>query len=258
MRWVACLAIVIALHGGIVVSLLSHRTRDADPLPPAPEAILLDLPAEISPPPHAQSELRAQAMEPPPEPEPEPPRAERPAAPSVARPVLAPEPAMPAPAVAAEVALPVLPPAPPPPRQVAPWTQIPRPSVQRRTAPAPEQAIAAPAQAVAPAPAAALPPAPASNAVPNWRSELIGKLLRAKRYPEGARARGEQGTALTTFTLDRGGHVLLASVTRGSGSYQLDEEAVAVIHRAAPLPALPAEVPGSTITLTVPIAFTLR
>ncbi len=86
----------------------------------------------------------------------------------------------------------------------------------------------------------------------------MGKLLRAKRYPEAARARGEQGTAYATFTVDRGGHVLSARLAKGSGSYQLDDEAVALIRRAEPLPPLPAEMPGLTATLTVPVAFALR
>ena len=107
-------------------------------------------------------------------------------------------------------------------------------------------------------PADARPAAAASNAVPNWRSELMSKLLRAKRYPDGSRSRGEQGTAYATFTMDRSGHVLSVSVTRGSGSYRLDEEAVALIRRAEPLPAVPAEMPGTIIMLTVPVAFVLR
>jgi protein TonB len=100
--------------------------------------------------------------------------------------------------------------------------------------------------------------APPSNAVPTWRGELVGRLQRAKRYPDSARSRGEQGVAMTTFTMDRAGHVLAASLVRSSGSPALDEEAVALIRRAEPLPPMPAEMLGATVTLTVPVSFALR
>ena len=109
-----------------------------------------------------------------------------------------------------------------------------------------------------PAPAASAPLAPPSNAVPTWRGELVGRLQRAKRYPDSARSRGEQGVAMTTFTMDRAGHVLATSLVRSSGSPALDEEAVALIRRAEPLPPMPAEMPGATVTLTVPVSFALR
>ncbi len=61
-----------------------------------------------------------------------------------------------------------------------------------------------------------------------------------------------------TFTIDRGGHVLSVNLVRGSGSQSLDEEAVALVHRADPLPAVPAELAGNTLTLTLPVTFSLR
>jgi protein TonB len=122
----------------------------------------------------------------------------------------------------------------------------------------PERAVApSPPDKAAPS-AAGAPAAPASNVPPNWRSTLIGRLQQAKRYPASARARDEEGVATITFTLDRQGHVVSVALTRSSGSAALDEEAVALIHRAEPLPALPPEMHGDTITLTAPISFVLR
>ena len=94
--------------------------------------------------------------------------------------------------------------------------------------------------------------------MPTWRGDLVGRLQRAKRYPDSARSRGDQGVATATFTIDRAGHVLSASLVHSSGSAVLDEEAVALIHRAEPLPPMPAEMSGATITLTVPVTFSLR
>lgn len=150
------------------------------------------------------------------------------------------------------------PPQPPPPRQAARPTP-PRREVAQATEPAmPAQpAPASPSAAPAAVPAIA-PAALPSNVVPTWRGELVGRLQRAKRYPDSARSRGEQGVAMATFTMDRAGRVLAASLVRSSGSPTLDEEAVALIRRAGPLPPMPAEMPGATVTLTVPVTFALR
>ena len=94
--------------------------------------------------------------------------------------------------------------------------------------------------------------------MPSWRSDLLGRLQRAKRYPEAARERGEQGVATVTFTMDRGGRVLAVSIVRSSNSPLLDEGAAAMIRRAEPLPPVPAEVAGTTVTLTIPVSFSLR
>ena len=51
-----------------------------------------------------------------------------------------------------------------------------------------------------------------------------------------ASARGQHGTAELRFTVDRSGHVLSARIERGSGHPLLDEETLALIQRAQPLP----------------------
>ena len=94
--------------------------------------------------------------------------------------------------------------------------------------------------------------------MPAWQGRLIGQLQRAKRYPDAARSAGQEGASIISFTMDRSGQVLSVRLVRSSGSAVLDEEAVALVHRAAPLPAPPAEIPGRTITLTVPIRFSLQ
>jgi protein TonB len=108
------------------------------------------------------------------------------------------------------------------------------------------------------APTSATPAALPSNALPTWRGELAERLQDAKRYPEAARAHDEQGVATATFTMDRSGHVLSVNLVHSSGSQALDEEAVALIRRADPMPPMPAALPGTTITLTIPVRFSLR
>ena len=57
------------------------------------------------------------------------------------------------------------------------------------------------------------------------------------------------------FTVDRKGNVVSSRVEKSSGSSALDDEALAMIKRAAPLPALPPEVADADLTLVLPIRF---
>jgi protein TonB len=55
-----------------------------------------------------------------------------------------------------------------------------------------------------------------------------------------------------------GGKVQSAEVAKSSGRPVLDAEAVALIQRAQPLPALPADFPTRTLDAVVPIEFSLK
>ena len=70
-----------------------------------------------------------------------------------------------------------------------------------------------------------------------------------------ARARNIEGIVKLEFTLDRSGQIVSSRVVQSSGSPLLDEEAMAMIRRAAPLPAPPQQVPGTALSLAVPIKF---
>jgi periplasmic protein TonB len=111
------------------------------------------------------------------------------------------------------------------------------------------------------------PPAPVTAApvrggapqvAPSWQTLLIRKLQQAKRYPSEARARGEQGVALLTFSVDRAGHVLTRRIVRSTGHPDLDNEAMELVARAQPLPAFPPSMTQAQLNLTVPIRFSLR
>jgi protein TonB len=52
--------------------------------------------------------------------------------------------------------------------------------------------------------------------------------------------------------------VVASRVLRPSGSALLDEEAIAVLRRASPLPGPPAEVSGELFPLTLPIQFRIK
>ena len=219
LRWSASLAIVLALHALGAVLLLNWRVA----LPPTPavqSVTLIDL-----------------------QPLPAPPQ------PVIERPQ---------PKVAPEIVKPVE----PKPKPVVKPKPKPRPHpVVEHSVPVPIPAPAPVPSAAAPQAAAPLPPQTApqpSNAVPSFRDRLATYLARYKRYPHAAQVRGEQGIALVSFVLDRQGGVSGAHIERSSGHALLDEEVLALVQRAAPLPPIPPEIAGARLTITVPIAFTLR
>ncbi len=92
----------------------------------------------------------------------------------------------------------------------------------------------------------------------SWQTSLVRQLQRYKRYPAEAQSRNEQGVVLLSFSLDRTGHVLAHSIARSSGYADLDNEVMAMIVRAEPLPPFPASMPQPRLDLTVPIRFSLR
>jgi protein TonB len=92
----------------------------------------------------------------------------------------------------------------------------------------------------------------------SWQKSLVFHLNHHKKYPKDARKRGEQGVANVSFTIDRSGKVISARLEKSSGSELLDEEALAVLNRASPLPAPPSDIPNLTIDLLLPIQFRIR
>ena len=92
----------------------------------------------------------------------------------------------------------------------------------------------------------------------SWRDLVVARLQQAKRYPSSAEQRHEQGVVTLSFSVDRNGRVLSRSIARSSGSSSLDQEVLAMIQRAQPLPAFPPAMTQSVIHLTVPIRFSLR
>ncbi len=105
----------------------------------------------------------------------------------------------------------------------------------------------------------AAPPTPAGAPPASYRDLLAAYLERYKKYPADARKRGEQGVVLVRFTIDRQGNpVAEPHIERGSGFAALDNEVLALIRRAAPLPPFPPSMDRSSLDLTVPVQFHLQ
>ena len=91
-----------------------------------------------------------------------------------------------------------------------------------------------------------------------WQSQVKAHLNRNKRYPDGARRQRQEGIPQLQFTIDASGYVLSARIVRSSGIPILDQAAIDMINRASPVPAPPASVAQSRLTLTVPVNFNLK
>jgi periplasmic protein TonB len=110
----------------------------------------------------------------------------------------------------------------------------------------------------APAPAAVRRAEAASSERDAWVAALAARIERYKRYPRAAELRGLQGTVTVRLRLDRSGTVLSAQLEHGTGAAMLDEEALAVLARAQPLPAPPEALGAGPFDLLLPIRFGLR
>jgi protein TonB len=122
---------------------------------------------------------------------------------------------------------------------------------------APSPVVAAPSspKPVAAAPAARTPVA--SEGRDSFLNRLLAQLNRYKQYPASARRGRIQGVVMVHFVMDADGRVLTAEIARSSGHQALDDEALALMARAQPLPALPADYPTRTLNAIVPIEFSL-
>jgi periplasmic protein TonB len=86
----------------------------------------------------------------------------------------------------------------------------------------------------------------------NWQSRLMAHLERNKRYPAGARSRGERGIVYVRFAIDDAGNVQSAGLARSSGFSELDQEVLSLVRRASPVPAPPS---GAQRIITAPVRF---
>lgn len=85
-----------------------------------------------------------------------------------------------------------------------------------------------------------------------WQKELSAHLEKHLRYPEHGLKTVE---VLVSFVLDRRGHVLSASVVKGSGYPAFDEAALATLRRSDPVPPPPPLVADQGLSFSLPVIF---
>ncbi|HWW49390.1 MAG TPA: energy transducer TonB [Xanthobacteraceae bacterium] len=258
-RWGSCFVAIFALHCGIAAAIIAQPkegdildTVDAievdfsmaspEPAPPRDVAPGEEqVQTEAAPPPMEKAEEKAEE-----EPTPEPP----------AEPIQKTE-------IEPKETPPTKEPVPEPPLPVAP-----EPDVALDTAPPPppkEQPKKAEKNpnAAPPVVSSSVTTAPTSSAarsasIISWKRKLAVHLQKNKRYPAAAQARREQGLAKVAFVVDRNGRVIESRLVQGSGSAALDQETLALLQRAQPLPPPPADVPGTQFAFSVPFRYDLK
>jgi protein TonB len=255
MRWFAAAVLVVAAHiGGTVLALI--HWRGPEPVDAAAGAMLVEMLAApavpVDSPDVAHGPQIEEAML-----SPRPAQTTERSVPEE-QPKLEPAPLVPQP----EVALPMeRPPEAEPPKEEEAKDEVKEPVAPQESAapltmaPPKVEPTEEPVRA-APAPGQASERVKRAEA--SWQKALVSHLNRFKRYPDAARARGSQGSVLVEFTIDRSGKVVASRVLRHSGSSFLDEEAIAVLRRASPLPSPPAEITGELFPLTLPIQFRIK
>ncbi len=140
--------------------------------------------------------------------------------------------------------------------------------------PAPAQPIRQPVQPPSPTAATSAVPAPSMPAAartsgapgdPRARKQeadyfalVSAHLNRRKTYPAEARQARQQGVVTVRFTVDRDGGVSGISIKRGSGHDILDRATLDLVRRVAPLPRMPGSMQRDSITLSLPIDYSLR
>jgi protein TonB len=145
-----------------------------------------------------------------------------------------------------------VPPPPPPAPRPRPARPVPRnPPRVAPAAPPAETAATPPPPAAAAAPVARRPPA-------SYVGSLLAALERHKTYPQSARSRRAEGTAVLRFAMRRSGHVVAWRIERSTGHDDLDDAVEQMIRSASPLPAPPEELPGDPVEMVVPVRFRLR
>jgi protein TonB len=231
-RWGACFALAVAFHAAGAAALFARWTEDSN-LVAGTAVVMVDLaPVAVSP--NITTDVAPGPLQQEAEPEPQP---EKP----IEKVELPPDPQ-------AEPVVAVT----PPPKLEPPKEKKPK-QKHASLASAPTRA-----DPQADRPAAPMPGLSSRNsdALPNWKTQLVAKLERSKRYP--SEARGDQGIAQLAFSVDRQGGVHNARIVRSSGSSVLDHETLALVQRAQPLPPPPPEVQGAQIPISVPIRYNAR
>jgi protein TonB len=231
-RWGACFALAVAFHAAGAAALFARWSEDSN-LVAGTAVVMVDLaPVAVSP--NITTDVAPGPLQQEAEPEPQP---EKP----IEKIELPPDPQ-------AEPVVAVT----PPPKLEPPKEKKPK-QKHASLASAPTRADQQVDRPAAPMPGLS---SRNSDALPNWKTQLVAKLERSKRYP--SEARGDQGIAQLAFSVDRQGGVHNARIVRSSGSSVLDHETLALVQRAQPLPPPPPEVQGAQIPISVPIRYNAR
>lgn len=234
--WGSAAGVALALHGVVATAaVLLAVPHD----PPVPEPVVL---VELPPaPPSAQAPVALN-------------RSQAASAVQPVTPIAAAQPRVDAPLVRTPVPADAVTLPPPAPVQRAAPAET-RPALQPAAAPAP--ALSRPDSASAASAGPGSDPRAKAREM-DYYAILSAYLNRRKSYPAEARQARQQGVVTVRFTVDRNGGVSAISLKKSSGHGVLDDATLALLQRVAPLPKMPASMARDSITLALPIEYSLR
>lgn len=88
--------------------------------------------------------------------------------------------------------------------------------------------------------------------------EVRNRIAKFKQYPRLALRRGLEGQPIVHFTITRNGGIQDLRVAKSSGSGILDQAALESVKKGAPFPVIPDGLQRDTMTLQLPVTFTLE
>lgn len=91
----------------------------------------------------------------------------------------------------------------------------------------------------------------------SYFSQLFAWLLSHQQYPPEVKKQKIEGVAVVLFSFDKHGNVLKKKISTSSGNARLDQEALDMLERAAPLPSIPPHLGRDTLTLRFNAEFSL-
>lgn len=91
----------------------------------------------------------------------------------------------------------------------------------------------------------------------DYFAEMMAWLNQYKHYPADAKKSKQQGIVSVQFTLNQAGDVIARTIKKSSGHALLDQAALAMFDAATPLPAIPEFMQRETLTVVLPIDFSL-
>ena len=92
----------------------------------------------------------------------------------------------------------------------------------------------------------------------SYLARVQARAARFKRYPRSARKQGVTGTVTISFVITKNGRVRDSEIVNSSGDPRLDQEALDLLIRANPFPAIPEELSKDSMRFTLPIEFSLN
>ncbi|MBR0560445.1 energy transducer TonB [Neokomagataea anthophila] len=90
-----------------------------------------------------------------------------------------------------------------------------------------------------------------------WQKLIMERFNNFRLYPNEARINHDEGTTVLCLSIDRNGNLLKVMIDQTSGSSILDDEALHLAYRVAPLYPPPESVVGDPVVIMIPVDFQL-